>query len=432
MPRYFTGDELGSIKSVSFKQTNGGKEWETSVDSLIEGSSSASRSRAIQKLVLTSNPEGGSEKLLAAARADGSTSVFHITGETTTLQEQSSWKENRLKQTHKYVGLSFGKRGVYSCTSNGALRLTTLISEDSADAQQDPNLAVLPTRLAEWQLASDEQTFAYAGDEVELSIWDTERAFSSDSVQSIDEGKAVGPASRKRKRTEQLLSGEVWRAKNLPNDSLNLRQPVRNTAFTYLQTSSAPSHQNILVGTQFGDVRRYDTRTARRPVSNWTGIGKTGGIGVIENGLNKNQVFVSDRGSNLYALDLRNGKISFGYKDQGLIPAVELGFSGAVTSIAVSPSFLASNAEDRYTRLHSTFPPPDQVGQQQEHKGEVLEKTYVNVVPTVVLWDGTADASAKEAVEDEEAEGGDDEMWDNMESAESDDEDGKGRKKDSR
>lgn len=119
----------------------------------------------------------------------------------------------------------------------------------------------------------------------------------------------------------------------LPNDNLNLRQPVRNTAFTYLQTSATPSHQSILVGTQFGDVRRYDTRAARRPVSNWIGIGKTGGIGVIENGMEEqyvyfsshsvlifpingscSQAFVSDHGSNLYALDLRNGKISFGYK----------------------------------------------------------------------------------------------------------------------
>lgn len=30
--------------------------------------------------------------------------------------------------------------------------------------------------------------------------------------------------------------------------------------------------------------------------------------------LRGSQVFVSDRGSNLYALDLRNGNVTFGYK----------------------------------------------------------------------------------------------------------------------
>lgn len=110
-------------------------------------------------------------------------------------------------------------RGVYSCTSNGALRLTTPINEDHSDAQPDVVLAALPTRLAEWRLASNEQTFAYAGDEVELSVWDTERAFLSDPVRDADEDKDAS-ASRKRKRTEQLLPAEVWRAKNVSTDKL--------------------------------------------------------------------------------------------------------------------------------------------------------------------------------------------------------------------
>ena len=100
-----------------------------------------------------------------------------------------------------------------------------------------------------------------------------------------------------------------------------------------------------------------------------------------------------------------------------------------MTSIAVSPSFLASNAEDRYVRFHSTFPPSAQVGQQQEHKGEVLEKSYVKVVPTVILWDGVHDTSAEGGADEEEDEGDDDEVWNKMENAESDDEHTTSRKK---
>ncbi len=105
------------------------------------------------------------------------------------------------------------KRGVYSCTSNGALRLTPL---GDPDAEQ-PRTAVLPMRLCSWRLAPDGTTFSYGGDEVELSVWDIETAFApkqqpppSSSSQSQSE------SSKKRKRrAEPLLPGELWRAKNV-------------------------------------------------------------------------------------------------------------------------------------------------------------------------------------------------------------------------
>jgi ribosome biogenesis protein NSA1 len=71
----------------------------------------------------------------------------------------------------------------------------------------------------------------------------------------------------------------------VPNDHLGLRQPVRITSLTYLSTSSSSHH--LLTGTQFGDLRRYDTRAARRPVSNWKGVGKVGGVRLVEKGLSE-------------------------------------------------------------------------------------------------------------------------------------------------
>lgn len=138
---------------------------------------------------------------------------------------------------------------------------------------------------------------------------------------------------------------------------------------------------------------------------------------------NNSQVFVSDHGCNLVALDLRNGQISYGYK----------GLAGAVTSMASCPSFLASAAEDRFLRLHSTFAPPAQAGQQQEHKGEVLDKLYMKVKPTVVIWDGQMDEVIKNgaASRDGDAESSDDEaddVWNKIEDVDSEDE-LEGRKK---
>lgn len=75
-------------------------------------------------------------------------------------------------------------------------------------------------------------------------------------------------------------------------------------------------------------------------------------------------------------------------------------------------------AQDRFIRLHTTFPPPKEAGQQQEQKGEVLDKTYMKIVPTVIIVD------PRDSVEDDEVsereEDDEDNVWEEMEDAESD------------
>ncbi|KAF9069690.1 hypothetical protein BDP27DRAFT_1325203 [Rhodocollybia butyracea] len=259
----------------------------------------------------------------------------------------------------------------------------------------------LPTRLCDWRLSENQETFAYGGDEVDLSVWNTERAFHNrfDDLSS-------STTTQKRKRDGTLFPGEVWRAKNVSNDKLGLRQPIRITTLNYI--SSLGSDFHILTGTQLGSVRRYDTRAARKPVSDWK-IAKIGGIEALEQSFNPHEAFVSDSGSNLYAVDLRNGRISYSYK----------GLAGTVTSIAPSPKSMVSVAQDRYCRIHSTFPPPDQPHQQQEHKGEVLENFFTKSIPTAVVWDGNSSCVniSSESKESDEEDNG---VWDGMEEIDDD------------
>ena len=74
-------------------------------------------------------------------------------------------------------------------------------------------------RLCEWRLSDDARYFAYGGEEVEMSVWDTEKAFSSTRDPPLDIGSVE---SKKRKRGDQLLPGEVWRARNVSDYPLNL------------------------------------------------------------------------------------------------------------------------------------------------------------------------------------------------------------------
>lgn len=93
--------------------------------------------------------------------------------------------------------------------SNGALRLTTLGQDDSSISH---NLGCLPTRLCDWRISPNNETFSYGGDEVELSVWDTARAFSPTTDQ------VAGAAKKKRKRGDELFPGEIWRAKNVSSN----------------------------------------------------------------------------------------------------------------------------------------------------------------------------------------------------------------------
>ncbi|TFY66144.1 hypothetical protein EVG20_g4943 [Dentipellis fragilis] len=395
MPRFLAGDELGNIKSLKYIAAEKPGETKAEVSTIYDGSEGG-KEKAIQALSVSADGA-----MISAARADGTAGIYRLKEDS--LEIVHDWKEPRLKAGQRYVGLAMSSRGVYSCTSNGALRLTTL-GEDGDASSSTLHTAVLPMHLADWQLSTDEKTFAYGGDEVELSVWDTEKAFTAKRAEATSEVK-------KRKRAEDLLPGEVWRAKNVANDTLNLRQPVNNTCLAYLSASG--SHSRIAVGTQLGNVRQYDTRAARRPVVDWKNVAKVGGVRAIEKGFHEHELFIADQGCNLHALDLRTGRVMYGYK----------GLSGAVTSIAASPTVLASSALDRYLRVHSRYPPPEDPNDQQEQKGEVLEKIFVKSIPTVIIWDKSQEHSKQKDVEGEgEEESDDEDVWEGMQNVDDDSE----------
>ena len=122
MPQFYTGDELGSIKSLKYTRDVETKQWKAEA-SIISGDASTSKAKGIQKLALHRDGEDNTlvsptcllsseealrehQVKLAAFRADGSTSVLKL-GESTS--ELSQWKESRLKEEHRFVGGAFTK-----------------------------------------------------------------------------------------------------------------------------------------------------------------------------------------------------------------------------------------------------------------------------------------------------------------------------------
>ncbi|KEP54412.1 hypothetical protein V565_018140 [Rhizoctonia solani 123E] len=301
-----------------------------------------------------------------------------------------------MKASDWFLGLyPVEKKGWLTCTNNGRLRLSHSFTKPTDSGTPIDLVASLPMRLNDIRLSSSYSSLAYGGEEVDLSVWDIERTFS-DKPQSTDE------AGKKRKKGKnELMYAEVWRAKQLPNDSLSLRQPVHITSLSFIKSSGITNEQSchIITGNKNGALRRFDTRAARRPVANWENIAKIGGIRNVEPGRNEYELFVSDNGSSLSSVDVRNGKICYSYK----------GLPSAVTSFtSISKSYLASVSLDRVFRLHTVYSPPPQANAQQIKKGAVIGQEFLKSTPIVAAWDGFESEVA--------VAGGDEEdVWEGME-----------------
>lgn len=72
-------------------------------------------------------------------------------------------------------------------------------------------------RLHSWRLSHDATTFSYGGEEIDLSVHDTERTFAPEDAQTV-------PVSGKRKRKGEYLTGEVWRARNVRQHHIDCTQ----------------------------------------------------------------------------------------------------------------------------------------------------------------------------------------------------------------
>lgn len=91
------------------------------------------------------------------------------------------------------------------------------------------------------------------------------------------------------------------------------------------------------------------------------------------------------------------------------------------------PSLLRPPSWDPFARTGSSVstarsPPPSEPGQHQDNKGEVLDKVYMKVVPTVCVWDRDAHETPHSNPTEEGGEGDADDIWDTIQDVESDEE----------
>jgi len=115
--------------------------------------------------------------------------------------------------THYRYICSRSCSAAFTCTSSGMLRRTSLEVGHMA-AKLDSvhsDYASLPSRLCDLKFSENWETLAYGGDEVDLSVWNTELTFKSHPTESSQSSGST----KKRKRNDDLFPAEIWRARNV-------------------------------------------------------------------------------------------------------------------------------------------------------------------------------------------------------------------------
>lgn len=143
-------------------------------------------------------------------------------------------------------------------TSGGRLSLHSLPSSLDDAATTTTSKIRLPANLTTLRPSADGKTFAYAGKEVDVSLWDLERALAAPpSAADADATASKKRKAGKAKENEKLLPGEIWRAKNVRLSTIYIPWNLRAYLSFPLSLSLSPSRSPT---TSFPSGPRCTTR----------------------------------------------------------------------------------------------------------------------------------------------------------------------------
>ena len=205
-----------------------------------------------------------------------------------------------------------GARTVASCSNRGTMRVTKLPSIDHQETSFYVGHPVSKMRPS----PTVEHVIALGGKDLDLRLF------------GLSEQK------------------QIWKARNLPHDWLNMAVPVWVNEICFAKGMNDQGH-TMLVGTGYSEIRLYDTRADNRPVHNYVLPSPEGDNPPFMSlcpSVDGKTVFAGDTHGRVIRVDVGSGKVMSKYK----------GFTGSVRALAVDPTgeALYSASMDRYLRVH--------------------------------------------------------------------------------
>lgn len=297
--------------------------------------------------------------------------------------------------------------------------------------------------------------FAYGGEQVPLSLWSLRKTLERDSEPAEttatkpaedDDQDAQAAAGKKRRASSQTgkqrdqLPGELWRAKNLPNDALSLaRHPlIRSVVFLPRNSASEAEASEdelsaldaaVAVGTKDGIVRVYEpSKKKPKHVHEWQVAPKNqGALRVLKLARSDSILFAGDSARNLYAIDAKTGRLLFQYKGT-LFLWLTPDITGTISSLLVlhvqrdeepPKTLLLGSSLDRLVRLFDIGTP---YGNGQRRRGKELCSYFTGLENVISMASDQLSVQVPSEKKAEEAE--EEEVWANMAIARDEKDDG--------
>ncbi|KAJ3049911.1 WD repeat-containing protein 74 [Rhizophlyctis rosea] len=401
--RYFTGDEVGIVKGVTFKKPAPKDEAEerprkrarsdkgddakdakakeaAGPQAQIQAFGAVDREAEIQLLAWAGS---GEAKQIVVARKGGW--VQYLDAEDGTivraeqcfvpqLEDNGKPKVNKNLKPEHFVGLHDANGTLITCTDTGIVRY---INPQSATEKTLPDLHATLSQDLLYAMKvhpTKPHIFATGGEERDLCVWDVTNCKESE------------------KEGELRKVDCIWKAKNVKNDFLDLRVPVWITHLEWLKGGNDAAR--ILVGTGHHQIRIYDTtpKTARRPIFN-VDMGEYP-VRALAVTPDMSQAIFSDTKGAMTAIDLKTGTLAGAFKS----------IAGAVTDIKVceKQKHVVTVGMDRFLRIFELA-----------GSRKVLKKVYLKQRMTSLLLD--EDYVDEEAVNGDGEKGGeDDDLWEQI------------------
>ena len=235
-----------------------------------------------------------------------------------------------LNGVEKIVGIcnvnksSGGNKNIATCSNFGNLRINALPSSDNVENHFSVGQPISKMR----QCPSNLDVIAVGGKQLDLRLYSLE--------------------GKKR----------IWKARNVPNDWLNMPVPVWVCDIDFFQDSKNNSNVNnggnagnhkLVVGTGYSEIRIYDVRAGEKPVHfykfpNVENNDKPPFMSVCAAPDGKS-IFAGDTQGRVMRVDVGTGKVICHYK----------GFTGSIRRLQVHPvqqNVLLSISIDRMLRVH--------------------------------------------------------------------------------
>ncbi|KAG0374235.1 WD repeat-containing protein 74 [Mortierella sp. AD032] len=398
--RFYTGDEQGLVKVVTItepvvvkpkrvRRNQPTPEAPPKPVPTVETWGVPDREKAIQLMCWDFE-----KKHLAVARKNGLVQLLDPkeAGVVVTEFKHTLGKEGKVDTV--FVGLFANSESIITCTNTGRLVVQS-IADQSKTTVLEVGKDICRMRVH----PREHHIVATGGKEQELTLWDL-KALCKDTTEEIPEPVKKGKKNKKaaaaptpvpekkaegsevRYKSKDILgNGQLFKAKNVKNDYLDLRVPVWNTDLQFLNQYDT---SRIAVGTRNHQIRVYDLKGgARRPAID----AEVGEMPVVAmtNGKDGSEIVFSDTVTNVYSVDTLTGAIIGQYK----------GFTGVTTALATftpfedaSTTHLVTVAMDRCLRVH-----------EMSKTRNLLHKVYLKQRMTAVV---VGEYAPYEPVEDEE------------------------------